>query len=187
MKDSYKMREWRGKASIIKHPETGIIIAKVVAGDWYLSNGDERIITVLGSCVSACIRDPKRGVGGVNHFMFAGGQDELTDQSSNGSKLYGEQAMDALIEALLKLGCEKSRLEVKLFGGANMEQSHMQVGVENIDFALNYCARHKLNVIASDFGDVYPRKLQYNPITGQVKLKKLRSAYGDYFNLADYN
>lgn len=44
--------------------------AKLLPGEYYVTVEDEIIVTVLGSCVSACIRDPIRGIGGMNHFML---------------------------------------------------------------------------------------------------------------------
>ncbi len=46
---------------------------KVLPGEYYVSADDEAIVTVLGSCVAACIRDVRLGVGGLNHFMLPGG------------------------------------------------------------------------------------------------------------------
>jgi chemotaxis protein CheD len=44
--------------------------AKILPGEFYITRGDEAITTVLGSCISACIRDPAVAVGGMNHFML---------------------------------------------------------------------------------------------------------------------
>jgi chemotaxis protein CheD len=49
---------------------TGHWIAQILPGDFYATQHDEIISTVLGSCVSTCMRDPKRGIGGMNHFML---------------------------------------------------------------------------------------------------------------------
>lgn len=50
--------------------ENQIIAAKLMPGDYYVTNQDEMLTTVLGSCVAACIRDVVTGVGGMNHFML---------------------------------------------------------------------------------------------------------------------
>ena len=44
--------------------------ARIQPGEYYVSSGEEIITTVLGSCVSACIRDTRIGIGGMNHFML---------------------------------------------------------------------------------------------------------------------
>src|SRR5690606_28465372 len=49
----------------------GQVICKLLPGDFYVTTHDEVLDTVLGSCVSACIRNPKLGIGGMNHFMLA--------------------------------------------------------------------------------------------------------------------
>ena len=46
-------------------------MVKVFPGEFYVTKKtDEVLVTVLGSCVSACIRDPFAGIGGMNHFML---------------------------------------------------------------------------------------------------------------------
>jgi chemotaxis protein CheD len=46
--------------------------AQVVPGEFYVTPHDEVLTTVLGSCVSVCMRDPDTGVGGMNHFLLPG-------------------------------------------------------------------------------------------------------------------
>lgn len=50
--------------------EHGVIAAKILPGEYYVTTENELITTVLGSCISACIRDKESGVGGMNHFML---------------------------------------------------------------------------------------------------------------------
>jgi len=173
-------KHW-GTASRFKHPATGVYMAKVLPGYFYLTAEDEMINTVLGSCVCACIRDPSAGLGGMNHYMLPGkmrGYDPATsDTKSNFANRYGQHAMDNLIDELIAQGCKESRLEVKLFGGGHVMDIASNVGEENIAFALEYFQKKNIQIVSSDLGDDYPRKVNYNPITGKVKMMKLRGAY----------
>jgi len=136
---------------------------------------------VLGSCVCTCIRDPQAGLGGMNHFMLPGkmrGYDPATsDTKSNFANRYGQHAMDNLIEELILHGCRESNLEIKLFGGGHVMDIASNIGAENSAFAIEYFEKKNIPVVSSDFGDDYPRKVNYNPITGKVKMMKLRGAY----------
>jgi len=173
-------KSW-GSASRFKHPSTGIVIAKVLPGFFYLTSEDEMINTVLGSCVCACIRDPQVGIGGMNHYMLPGtmkGYEEgVSDTTSDFANRYGQHAMDNLIQSLIDHGCRKESLEVKLFGGGHVMDIASNVGADNIAFGTQYFARLGIPVVSSDFGDTYPRKVNYSPLTGQVKMMKLRGAY----------
>lgn len=157
-------------------------VAKVKPGEFYVTDHDEVIMTVLGSCISACIRDPEQNIGGINHFMLP-----LKDSVDKNARLdiagdaarYGNWAMEYLINELLKSGAKRRNLEVKLFGGGKVITGSGVVGENNISFIKQYTYDENLNVVAEDLGDVYPRQLLYYPMTGKVKMKKLRSAQNE--------
>lgn len=145
---------------------------KVLPGEYYVTTRDLVMVTVLGSCVTACIRDRDKGIGGMNHFMLPdGGESGVMSSSAR----YGAYAMEVLVNHLLKLGARRNSLEAKVFGGgrvmASLKQS--QVGERNAQFVLNYLRTESIPVLAQDLLDVYPRKVYYFPATGRVMQKKL--------------
>jgi chemotaxis protein CheD len=147
---------------------TSCWMVKVFPGEFYVTRQpDEMLVTVLGSCVSACIRDPVAGVGGMNHFMLAKGHsggwgDELQ------SARFGNFAMEKLINELIKAGCSRSRMEIKVFGGGNVIEASTQVGTSNSEFVLKYLEAEGLRCAAEDLGGPYPRRIHYSPATGRV-------------------
>lgn len=151
-------------------------IAKILPGEYYVTTASEGITTVLGSCVSACIRDKLFGVGGMNHFMLPlKGED---GQEPYGlAERYGNFAMEHLINDILKNGGRRENLEVKLFGGGKILAQMTDVGMRNISFVREYLKMEGLNVISEDLGDIYPRKIMYFPATGKALMKKLRSLH----------
>jgi chemotaxis protein CheD len=156
--------------------------AKILPGEYYVTNADEIITTVLGSCVSACIRDRARLVGGMNHFMLPasdsgdwGGSSSLTSTSTR----YGNYAMEHMINEILKHGGQRRNLEVKIFGGGQMIQAMTNIGKRNINFVRQYLAVEGLQVVSEDLGDIYPRKIIYFPASGRVRLKKLMTMHND--------
>ena len=95
-------------------------MVKVFPGEFYVTRQpDEILVTVLGSCVSACIRDPVLGVGGMNHFMLANGRTGA-GATISASARFGNFAMEKLINELIKAGCSRDRMEIKVFGGGNV-------------------------------------------------------------------
>ena len=151
--------------------------AKILPGEFYVSRGGEMIVTTLGSCVAACARDRDYGVGGMNHFLLPirdGDPERWTLDPANLATRYGNHAMEQLINRLLKLGARRENLEVKLFGGGRvLKDITTDVGRRNGEFALEYCDVERLNVLARDFGGLYPRKVRYFPDTGRALCKKL--------------
>ncbi|MBX2868623.1 MAG: chemoreceptor glutamine deamidase CheD [Acidiferrobacterales bacterium] len=153
--------------------------ARILPGEYYVTSYDEVIATVLGSCVSACIRDPESGVGGMNHFMLPGNEGTQTKLWAGQETLqtrYGVEAMETLIEEILKLGSRPEHLELKLFGGGKvLSMETNNVGQRNITFVKDYVKKQGLEVVAEDLGGPHPRKILYFPKTGKVMVKHLRS------------
>lgn len=152
--------------------------AKILPGEFYVSTHGEMICTVLGSCISACIRDQIKGIGGMNHFMLpVQGEHSMQwgDDETTSATRYGNWAMEYLINQLIKLGASKDRLEVKLFGGGQVLANLTDVGQRNIIFAYDFLRKEDLSVLVSDVGDIFSRKVLYFSDTGSAKVKKMAS------------
>lgn len=158
--------------------------AKILPGEYYVTTNEEVIVTVLGSCVSACIRDPIMRIGGMNHFMLpaSGNQHSvLKNKLDSEATRYGFFAMEKLINDILKNGGRRDFLEIKLFGGGKVIK-HMKeadIGNRNILFVRDYLGTEGFSVTAEDLGDIYPRKVIYHPMSGRVQVKKLRNLHND--------
>ena len=164
-------------------PTFGAEAVKVLPGEYFVTTTDMLLVTVLGSCVSACIRDREKGIGGMNHFMLpasasaeAGGW-KSTDLSD--ATRYGNFAMEHLINDILKNGGKRQNLEVKIFGGGRVMKGMTDIGARNITFAHDYLKTEGLRVTSEDVGDVFPRMVLYFPATGKVKVKRLRSLHSN--------
>ncbi|NGY06886.1 chemoreceptor glutamine deamidase CheD [Solimonas terrae] len=143
---------------------------KILPGEFHVTDEDIVLVTLLGSCVSACLRDPLAGVGGINHFMLP-----EAEALGGGSARYGAYAMEVLINELLKRGARRDRLEAKVFGGGNViaGMTVANVGARNASFALRYLEDERIRILAQDLGGVDARKLGYFPRSGRVLLKHL--------------
>ena len=153
--------------------------AKILPGEYYCTGKDMLIVTVLGSCVSACIRDRVSGLGGMNHFMLPDGGDMNNPVSA--SMRYGNYAMEVLINELLKAGARRENLEAKVFGGGAVLRGFkaINVGERNAAFVLNYLRAERMRIVAEDLNDIYPRKVYFFPRTGKVLVKKLMQAHNE--------
>lgn len=148
-------------------------IAVILPGEFFVSSEATIVYTVLGSCVSACIRDPVAKVGGMNHFMLPAPKEDKGLDSWGESARYGSYAMEMLINEILKRGGHKSRIEVKIFGGARIYGGKIDVGAYNAAWVLDYLAREGLELVKADIGDVFPRKIYYFTESGRVLVKKI--------------
>ncbi|MBI5938737.1 MAG: chemoreceptor glutamine deamidase CheD [Betaproteobacteria bacterium] len=153
--------------------------AKILPGEYYVTGRDMLLVTVLGSCVAACIRDPKTGIGGMNHFMLpeSGDAHNLLSVSAR----YGGYAMEVLVNQLLKMGANRNRLEAKVFGGAAVLRGFttVTVGEDNSEFVLEYLQNERIPVASQDLRGLYPRKVFFFPSSGRVLVKSLRSVHNN--------
>lgn len=159
----------------------GMYAAKLLPGEFYVTVERETIVTVLGSCVSACVRDPVFGIGGMNHFMLplSRGTGSWEANGVGASTRYGSHAMERLINEILKHGGSRRNLELKLTGGGRILAQMTDIGRQNISFIEEYVRTEGLKVLSRDLGDIYPRKVYYTPATGRMLVKKLRSLHNE--------
>jgi len=157
---------------------TGTLIAKLLPGDYYVTREDEVLDTVLGSCVSACIRNPRLKIGGMNHFMLprpSGNGNDTWESLAGRATRYGTASMEQLINRILAAGGSRADLEVKIFGGGKVLSSLSDVGNHNVTFVRDFLRQEGLKVSSEDVGDVCPRHVQYFPLTGRVRVRHLNS------------
>ncbi len=146
----------------------------VMAGQCYVTDKkDEILSTVLGSCIAACIRDTRLGLGGMNHFLLPE-SNSITNTTISDSMRYGAFAMEQLINEILKCGGSKKYFEIKIFGGANVIKSSALIGTRNIHYVYQFLLKEGLSVTGQDVGGDLPRRVHYFPVTGKVKLLKLQ-------------
>ena len=154
--------------------------AKILPGQYHAAADGVMIVTVLGSCVSACLWDPRLRIGGMNHFMLPGATQQAQG-SVPASATLGVYAMEVLINRLLKLGAERGRLVAKVFGGASVLEGMdaLNVGTQNGAFVLEFLAEERIPVAAQDLYDVCPRKVYFFTGTGRVMVKRLGALRND--------
>ena len=146
---------------------------KVLPGEYFVASENLVIMTVLGSCIAACIWDSRLQIGGMNHFMLPEG--EVGDVSGR----YGSYAMELLINELIKQGARRESLQAKIFGGGQVMANFttMNVGERNTRFVRDYLQTERIPVVSEDVLDIYPRKVCFFPITGKAMVKRLAHAH----------
>ncbi len=146
---------------------------KVLPGEYFVASEDIMIMTVLGSCISACLWDGRVRAGGMNHFMLPDGD------SADGFGRYGSYAMELLINQMLKIGARRETMQAKVFGGAQVMAgfTSMNVGERNTKFVLDYLATERIPVVSQDVLDIHPRKVCFFPTTGKALVKRLAHSH----------
>lgn len=148
---------------------------KVLPGEYFVSNENVVLTTVLGSCISACLWDRRAHIGGMNHFMLPDGE------SADASGRYGSYAMELLINEMLKNGARRETMQAKIFGGAQVMRGFttLNVGERNTNFVTDYLRSEKIPLVSEDVLEIFPRKVCFFPATGKAMVKRLAAAQGE--------
>jgi len=157
-------------------PRFKVPAVKLLPTQHLVVDDDTLLVTVLGSCVAACLHDPVLRIGGMNHFMLPdGGPDDDADANTR----YGAHAMEVLINELLHHGASRKRLEAKVFGGGNVLKgfTHTLIGSRNAEFVLRYLEAERIPVTAQDLCGIHPRKVYFFPNTGKVMVQRIPHAH----------
>lgn len=154
-----------------------ITTIKILPGEFYVTRKNERIETILGSCIAACVRDPVSGAGGMNHFMLPVDKNAVGAPELSKANHYGNYAMENLVNSLLSSGAKRERLEFKIFGGGRIINGNSNIGWYNIGFAFDYVYTEGFKVVSQDIGDIYPRKVLFYPHTGRVRVRRLNAMH----------
>lgn len=162
-------------------PNLKVWVQQVAQGTMMVSDQKDLVLsTVLGSCISACIRDPLAGIGGMNHFLLPVGKAEQASGGGDGMALrYGNYAMDLLINEIMKRGGSKDRLEIKLFGGGNVVKGISGVGHKNADFIEQYIESEGLKAVSKDLRGFAARRVQYFPVSGRARMMSIADNDGE--------
>jgi chemotaxis protein CheD len=153
------------------------VVTTVHQGDCLVSNEtDLTFSTVLGSCVSACIRDRVANIGGMNHFLLAE-QSASAQDRYGASARYGAFAMEQLINKVLTRGSgKKGNLEIKVFGGGKINGALDDIGLKNIAFVREFLAAEGYEMVKEDLGGTYARRVMFKPHSGRAFVKRLDNA-----------
>jgi len=147
------------------HTEPHERLIHVIQGEFAIVDDPNAILTtLLGSCVAVCMRDPVAGIGGMNHFLLPG------DASSGSDSVkYGVNAMELLVNGILKKGGLRSRLEAKLFGGAHVVRGVGMIGQQNAEFAEQFLEAEGIRSLGGSLGGEKARRIRYWPASGRVR------------------
>jgi chemotaxis protein CheD len=169
--------------------ETGRRARYLHPGQVLVASEPTVITTILGSCVSVCLFDSRRHVGGINHFM-------LPNWAGRGraSERFGNVAVENLIERMLAAGCSTGDITAKLYGGSHLLRGSDDgaepgpsavLGARNVEVARALLVGSRIEIVAEDVGGRLGRKLAFCSDDGTVQLKMLQSSSGSHVGADD--
>lgn len=152
---------------------------KLLPGEFYVTRR-LLLVTVLGSCVAACLRDTVTGIQGMNHFLLPG-EDGASNSLASRSTRYGVFAMETLLNEMIKAGARRDSIEAKVFGGGAVLEGvdTARVGERNAAFVQNFLRQENIPLRAHDLCGPYPRKVYFFPESGKVSVRLMKRLHND--------
>ncbi len=130
------------------------------------------ITYALGSCVGICIIDKAAQIAGMAHIMLPYNNNS---DKSNVFK-YADTGIEEMIRQMERLGALRSRMIVKIAGGAKMfeikgSSTIGNIGERNVAATKETLQKLKVKLFAEDVGQNYGRTIIFNSITGDLTIK----------------
>jgi len=144
-------------------------------GEYYASKTPAIISTILGPCVAVCLHDKTKGIGGMNHILMPG---DAPDRENIIDSRYGINAMELLINQMMKLGANRYKLTAKVFGGAAILSSisgEFNMGIRNVESVIEFLEVEKIPIVNYNFGGFDSRRIYYHSDTDEVLIKRIKS------------
>lgn len=139
--------ERRKSAPIATRSKAGVV--ELMPGDVAMGYAGDQLKTLLGSCVSVILTDPRRTVGAMCHIVHVGRPTAANARNT----AYGEVAMQDMFDRLIGVGIPPARCHAFVYGGGNMFPQMFtttHVGAKNADWVLDYLHDCGIEVVAHD-------------------------------------
>ncbi len=139
-------------------------------GEYHITRAPMMLDTLLGSCVSVCLRNKVKGYAAMNHYLLA----RPGSGNENDIGRYGTTSIEQIVKSLLAMDPNPSVLEAQLFGGAAVMDSLAKtsnVGGDNIAMAKEMMSKYGIRIIHSDLGGTKGRRISFNTQTNQIESK----------------
>jgi len=166
----------------IREEESGKHVT-IMPGEFYVTNSGANIRTLLGSCVAACLYDPMNRVIGMNHFLLSNRRyaKNLPTCISEAGR-YGINAMELLINEMLKAGAKRANLRAKAFGGGSIylasesKDNFYCVGDINSRFIREFLKNDGIPLVSEDLGGEVARVIHFLSKDYSVHMRRIGKA-----------
>ena len=143
---------------------------KITVGiaDMKIAQGSGILITyALGSCIGLCFHDPRLKLGALLHIMLP-----LNMETGRKNPMkYADTGIRETLRQLEAKGASKSRMTVKIAGGAKMFEVNGgnlgNIGQRNIESVHLILRKEGIRLLAEDVGGTVARTLLFDVVSGQ--------------------
>ena len=133
---------------------------ELLPGDWVVGSLGDQFRTLLGSCISVILTDPRRTVGAMCHIVHVG--PAPVDDPDNTA--YALPALEAMFAGLQRMGINPRMCEAYLYGGGNMFPELFRtrhVGTSNADWVRSFLQHQGIPIRDEQVGGCGYRKISW--------------------------
>jgi chemotaxis protein CheD len=133
---------------------------ELMPGDVSLGAAGAQFKTLLGSCVSVILADPRRTIGSMCHIVHVG----TPNAENRHNTAYGVVAMHSMFTQLRAKGINPRMCQAFVYGGGNMFPQvfrALHVGSSNVDWVMHYLQTHSIGVVDQCLGGTGYRKVSW--------------------------
>lgn len=142
-------------------PYLGVKGVKLKPGEFCLSQKNEMLVTVVGSSLALCVRDRRRGLMGISHFMVPKtGFSAMDLGASSLVESYGYYVLDEFLGTFYEQGATPRSLEATIVGGAKIWTLTQQCAEATLDFTRYYLGQAKIRTTGEFVHSPYPCKVR---------------------------
>ncbi|MDA3961518.1 MAG: chemotaxis protein CheD [Planctomycetota bacterium] len=146
----------------------------VLIGQVHVARPPDRLYTVVGSCIAVVLFDPNAHVAGMAHVLLP----DSRGGASNGLPgKYADQAVPALLDALIAFGARRTNLKAMFAGGGAFHDQLVQgepMGERNVKAIRKALAGQAIEAVTTDTGGRHGRRVWFDPNTGELQIEKLK-------------
>lgn len=144
-------------------------------GECVVSNKDGDILVAygLGSCVAVSMLDPEKKVCGLLHAVLPEEMDGVESKTK-----FVSSGINELLASMEKAGARRSKIIVRIAGGANMITSpgfsaSFDIGTRNVKAAHDTLKKLMLPLKSENVGGHIGRTVRFYVNTGQVTVRMI--------------
>jgi len=135
-------------------------------------SGDMIVTHALGSCLGVAVYDPQAKLGGILHVMMPVSSIN-PDKAKANPYMFVDTGLPAFFKKIYAMGGEKKRLQVKVAGGANVQNNgtdRFAIGKRNYIMLKKIFWKNGVMIDAEDVGGTKARTMYMDIDTGRVWL-----------------
>lgn len=157
------------------HPSREVVLRP---GEFFFGRDDQRIRTLLGSCVAITLWHPRLRIGGMCHYLIPTRHPVVPGPVPELDGRYADEAMQMFCDEIARASTDASDYHARMFGGGNqfpdLSRAHgIDIPERNIVAGLTLLDNLGITVLSTDLGRSGARVVGLDLRDGSVTVRRI--------------